>query len=134
MIAVSADANNGWRHLTIEQRAGTGILEFVDFIQQILASIGQGTVAWRRCFIMNNLSSHRGAFIQQLIVNAGHRLLFRAPYYPVDRPIEYVFNTIEQGLGGFQYTVTTGDELQQAVQMIVVGINDFADYFAHCGY
>ncbi len=30
-----------------------------------------------------------------IICAAGHRLAFCAPYYPVDGPIEYAFNTIQ---------------------------------------
>jgi len=30
-----------------------------------------------------------------IIYAAGHRLAFRAPYYPVDGPIEFVFNTTQ---------------------------------------
>jgi hypothetical protein len=30
-----------------------------------------------------------------MIHTAGHRVMFRAPYYPIDGPIEFVFNTIE---------------------------------------
>lgn len=83
---------------------------------------------------MDNLASHRNALIRQMIINAGHRLLFCAPYYPVDGPIEFVFNTIQQRLTEYQYTITDGVHLRQAVQTIVTSINDFAEYFVHCGY
>lgn len=134
MMAISADPNDGWRHLIMEERAETEIVEFVDFICDIIISIGPGTHARRRCFIMDNLASHRNALIRQMIINAGHRLLFRAPYYPVDGPIEFVFNTIQQRLTEYQYTITDGVHLRQAVQTIVTSINDFAEYFVHCGY
>lgn len=69
-----------------------------------------------------------------MIVGAGHRLVFRAPYYPVNGPIEFVFNTIEQSLCQYQYSVTDGVALRQAVNTSIPGIHDFVDYFIHCGY
>jgi hypothetical protein len=30
-----------------------------------------------------------------MIFAAGHRIVFRAPYYPIDGPIKFVFNTIQ---------------------------------------
>ena len=30
-----------------------------------------------------------------IIHNTGHRYVFRAPYWPVDRAVEYVFNTVQ---------------------------------------
>lgn len=118
----------------MEQRAGTGNADFARFIDAILVMISPGNNVRRRCFIMDNLASHHSAYIQQVIVNAGHRLLFRAPYYPVDGPIEFVFNTIEQSLNGYQYTITTGNDLRQGVNTIIANMPHFADYFRHCGY
>lgn len=134
MMAISADPNDRIRHHTIEQRAGTGNIEMAAFIRNLLTIVGPGTPARRRCFIMDNLTSHHSAYVRQIIVNAGHRLVFRAPYYPVDGPIEFVFNTIEQRLNDYQYTVTTGGQLVQAVNTIVTGMHDFENYFIHCGY
>lgn len=134
VMAVSADANDGMRHYSMEQRAGTGNAEFAAFIQEMINVIGQGTAARRRCFLMDNLASHHSAVIRQMIVGAGHRIVFRAPYYPVDGPIEYVFNTIEQGLTDYQYIVNDGEGLRQAVNTIVTRIDNFREYFVHCGY
>lgn len=134
MMAISGDQNDGMRHLLMEQRAGTGNAEFAAFIQDVLNIIGPGNAFRRRCFIMDNLVSHHSAVIRQMIVNAGHRLVFRAPYYPVDGPIEFVFNTVEQKLTDYQYTIVEGNGLRQAVQTIVAGMNRFDDYFVHCGY
>lgn len=133
-MAVSGDATDRFRYHTLDQRAGTGNAEFATFVQDILIAIGNGTAARRRCFIMDNLSAHHSAVIRQMIVGAGHRLVFRAPYYPVDSPIEYVFNTIEQRLCEYQYIVTEGDGLRQAINTIITSINHFRDYFIHCGY
>jgi transposase len=41
---------------------------------------------------MDNLITHRVPIITQMIITAGHRIVYRAHYYPVDVTIEYVFN------------------------------------------
>lgn len=61
-------------------------------------------------------------------------MVFRAPYYPVDGPIEFVFNTIKQRLTEYQYTVVEDNGLTQAVNTIVASMIDFSEYFTHCGY
>lgn len=76
MMAVSADQNDAWRHYLMEQQAGTGNAEFAAFIADILIMIGSGSHRRQRCFIMDNLTSHHSALIRQMIVNAGHRLVF----------------------------------------------------------
>jgi hypothetical protein len=65
---------------------------------------------------------------------AGHQIVFRAPYYPVDGLIEFVFNTIEQALGSYLYTVRTDVELVEAVNTVIGQIETFVPYFVNCGY
>jgi hypothetical protein len=60
--------------------------------------------------------------------------VFRAPYYPVDDLIEFVFNTIEQALGSYLYTVRTDVELVEAVNTVIGQIETFVPYFVNCGY
>jgi hypothetical protein len=46
-------------------------------------------------FLHCHFRSHHNARMAAIIINAGHRLAYRAPYYPVDGPIKFVFNTIQ---------------------------------------
>ena len=96
-------------------KSGMTTANFLTFIRRILNSIPPGNTGRRRVFIMDNLSSHQNVVIRQLIHSYGHRLVFRALYYPVDGPIEFVFNCIEQQLKGFLYAVKTQADLQTAV-------------------
>ena len=48
----------------------------------------------RFCFIVDNLQSHHNQQMVAFIITQGHRLIFRAPYYPVDGPIEYMYPTL----------------------------------------
>jgi hypothetical protein len=43
-----------------------------------------------------------------IIYAAGHRLAFRAPYYPIDGPIEFVFNTVQGMLRINMAQITVG--------------------------
>lgn len=69
-----------------------------------------------------------------LIFQAGHRLVFRAPYYPVDGPIEYVFNTIQGTLRINMGLITDGESLRDEVLDAIADIGDFVAYFINCGY
>lgn len=132
-MAVSGGPD-GSRWVRFEQVPGTRIVEFTTFIQQILDSIPPGNEERRRCFIMDNLSAHVNIVIAQIIRDAGHRVVFRAPYYPVDGPIEYVFNTIQQELTMKLYEIYTADQLQAGVNDIITSLPTFERYFTHCGY
>ena len=56
---------------------------------------------------MDNLNTHRNQIVAAMINIHGHRIVFRAPYYPVDGPIEYVFNTIQHGVSLAMYNINT---------------------------
>ena len=47
---------------------------------------------------MDNLVTHKHPAVLYAIFAARHRVVFRAPYYLVDRAIEYVFNSIHHQL------------------------------------
>ena len=86
MAVASGPCCSRWRKLSL--RPGTDLQFFIDFVQEILDDIGPGTPQRRRCFLMDNLITHRRPIIAQTIIAAGHRLVCRAPHYPVDGPIE----------------------------------------------
>ena len=64
----------------------------------------------------------------------GHRMFFWAPYYSIDGPIEFVFNTIQGFLRCNLHKIKTSvnllDEMGNAIQSIV----DLQPYFHHFGY
>ena len=65
---------------------------------------------------------------------AGHRLAFRAPYYPVDGPIEFVFNTIQGMLRINMGLINSENTLIHQLQLVINGIPSVAPYFTHCGF
>ena len=46
------------------------------------------------CFTMDNLNIHHNQILLDLFTSRGHRYLFGAPYWSVNRPMDYVVNAI----------------------------------------
>ena len=112
---------------------GTTTAKFLRFILRILVDIGQGTPANFKVFTMDNLSSHRNVLVQQVIHAAGHVCIFRAPYYPVDSPIEHVFNTIQGALTCAMYSMHLPADVRRVFLATLRRMNSFARYFEHVG-
>jgi hypothetical protein len=133
LLAISGDPTaERWKKMWLE--GGTTNTKMIDFIQDILDDIGPGTPQRRRCFIMDNLTSHHNAQVSALIHTAGHRLVFRAPYYPVDGPIEYVFNSLQVALWINMHQIRTGANLLHEVHTAIANMQTFEPYFMHCGF
>ena len=84
--------STGWRHATFNKVAGTTALIFRQYIRSVLARLPPGQP---RIFMWDNLKSHFSDALTNEIYLAGHSVVARPPYYPVDGPIEYVFNQVE---------------------------------------
>jgi transposase len=84
--------------------------------------------------ILDNLSSHRGPRVGQLIRAAQADLLYLPPYSPDLNPIENAFSKIKQTLRSLGLRVMT--ELWDAIQPVLDRItpSDAAGFFRHCGY
>eukprot|EP00567_Pseudictyota_dubia_P014059 CAMPEP_0197436338 /NCGR_PEP_ID=MMETSP1175-20131217/3810_1 /TAXON_ID=1003142 /ORGANISM="Triceratium dubium, Strain CCMP147" /LENGTH=382 /DNA_ID=CAMNT_0042965605 /DNA_START=300 /DNA_END=1448 /DNA_ORIENTATION=- len=136
MMAISGESGNpsASRWIEMWNSGGTTITRMVAFIQKILQDIGPGMPGHRRVFTMDNLAAHSNNLVVQLIHAAGHRVVFRAPYYPVDGPIEYLFNTLQQGLTFALYRISNDGDLCREVRAIIGRIVDFVEYFIHCGF
>ena len=122
-----------WRKLWLD--GGTTNDKMIAFIREILDDIGPALPGHRRmCFTMDNLNSHHNIQVAQMIYASGHRLAFRAPYYPVDGAIEYVFNTLQCMLRVRLHTITDGNSLTNEIGRVIQSMIDFSSYFRHCGF
>ena len=85
---------------------------------------------------MDNLNIHKHPMILDLIEESGHRIVFRAPYWSCDGPIEYVFNTIHVKLQMDDDGASDLDELMQKLDDIIFVMVDasFYPYFYHVGF
>ena len=124
----------GHRWYDTWEEGGTTVERFVDFIQQIIDDIGPGTAERRFCFTMDNLAAHLNTMVFDLIIGNGHRMVRRAPYYPVDGPIEYVFNTLQNLLNVFMREIHDMDTLRHHTHRIITSMGNFQGYFRHVGF
>ena len=95
-IGYSGDDDNPmiWRDIWTGE--GTTGIRMIEFVWRIIYDIDSLDKSDRRfCFIMDNLRSHHNQQMAAIIIEAGHRIVFRASYWPVDGLIEYMFNTIQ---------------------------------------
>ena len=124
--------------LDVSLRAGASVIDIHDFLEDIINDIGHGGVVGgvdnTHAFFCDNLTSHMNALIWLLIECNSHRLVFRAPHYSVDGPIECFLNHPQQQLTMELHKVRTADDLQQAIfQICQRAQGQFDRHFAHCG-
>jgi transposase len=105
-------------------------LAFESFVGQVLVpSLQPGDLV-----VLDNLSSHKGPRVRELIRAAGAEVLYLPPYSPDLNPIENAFSKIKQALRtlGLRIMDTLWSTMQSVLDRITP--NDAAGYFRHCGY
>jgi transposase len=103
---------------------------FEAFVEQVLAStLSPGDVV-----VMDNLSSHKGTTVRELIEQRGATLLFLPPYSPDLNPIELAFAKLKQLLrsAGHRTMAALWSDVQRMLDRITPG--DAAGFLRHCGY
>ena len=113
---------------------GTTVNKMLEFVRTILQDIGQGTPNNFYVFTMDNLNSHKNAAVIALIHLCGHGVVYRAPYWPVDGAIEFVFNTIQTLIRSRMYEIRTSNEMVNEIHRAIASIETFANYFIHVGF
>ena len=103
---------------------------FEAFIEQVLVpALKPGDVV-----VMDNLSSHKGSRVREMIEGAGAELHYQPPYSPDLNPIEQVFSKIKQLLRSL--ACRTVSRLWQSMQSVLdkVSASDAFNCFRHAGY
>lgn len=103
---------------------------FEIYIEQILApSLQAGHIV-----VMDNLSTHAGEKVRQVIEARGCQLLFLPSYSPDFSPIEEAFSKLKAFLR--QAGARTPETLQEAIGQALLTITpqDAFGWFTHCGY
>ena len=103
---------------------------FEAFVGQVLVpELRPGDVV-----VLDNLSSHKGGRVRDLIESAGAELRFLPPYSPDLNPIEMIFAKIKQLLRSLAHR--TRQALWDGMQPVLNAVTptDAAHCFAHCGY
>lgn len=103
---------------------------FLDFIRECLAP----TLQPGHVVIMDNLSTHKVAGIQEIIEAAGARLVYLPPYSPDLSPIELCWSKLKTMIR--KKAARTFEELKSVICDAFKSIhpNDLAAWFEHCGY
>lgn len=84
--------------------------------------------------VMDNLSSHKGKRVRELIEGSGCGLLYLPPYSPDLNPIEEAFAKLKALLR--KAVVRTREALIEAMERALnaVTARDARGFFGHCGY
>lgn len=103
---------------------------FEAFVEQVLLpQLRPGDIV-----MMDNLSSHKGTRITELIESVGAAVRYLPPYSPDVNPIEMIFSKIKQLLRSLACRAV--DRLWQAMQSVLdrVTASDAINCFNHAGY
>ena len=114
--------------MTIQVATDTEV--FDGFVEQVLCpNLKPGDVG-----VLDNLSAHKVAGIEEKIQACGAEMLYLPPYSPDLKPIEKAWSKFKQYLRSAKAPTT--DTLDQAVSEAVATITpgNAQAWFAHCGY
>jgi hypothetical protein len=136
MMAISADRNYNmaWHDIWPQEEGGTDVYRVYTFFRRVIDRLTIDHPGRSFCFTMDNLNTHKNPMVLNLITGEGHRYLFRAPYWSVDGPIEYVFNTIHTHLLSFFTLIHDLDQLENCLIEIIGDMVGFERYFFHVGF
>jgi transposase len=103
---------------------------FEAFIAQVL----RPTLAPGDVVVMDNLSSHKGTGVRELIEGADAHLLYLPPYSPDLNPIEGAFSKVKQKLRSLKHRQV--GPLWSGMQGVLntITASDAAGFFGYCGY
>jgi transposase len=103
---------------------------FEAFVEQVLVP----TLSPGETVVMDNLSSHKGVRVRELIESAGARVLYLPPYSPDLNPIELAFSKLKQLMRSAAHR--TMDALWSDTQRMLdeITASDADGFFRHCGY
>jgi transposase len=103
---------------------------FEAFVAQVLVpALSPGDVV-----VMDNLSSHKGTAVRELVEGQGATLLFLPPYSPDLNPIELAFAKLKQLMrsAGHRTMAALWSDVQRMLDQITA--SDAAGFLWHCGY
>lgn len=105
-------------------------LAFEAFVGQVLTP----TLRPGDLVVMDNLSSHKGPRVGQLIHAVGAEVVYLPAYSPDFNPIEPAFSKIKQLLRSLAARAV--HDLWNATQPVLdqITARDAAGFFRHCGY
>jgi transposase len=126
---IAALAQTGMRcSITVDGAVNRDVFEA--FVEQVLApALLPGDTV-----VMDNLSSHKGMRVRELIESVGARVLYLPPYSPDLNPIEMAFAKLKHLMRSAGHR--TVDALWRDTQRMLnqITASDAAGFFRHCRY
>ena len=103
---------------------------FETYLEHVLAP----TLEPGQMVVMDNLSSHKGGRVKEIIESRGCELVYLPPYSPDFNPIEQAFSKVKGLLRRAQ--ARTRESLVEAMGLALcaVSASDARGFFGHCGY
>ncbi len=114
--------------LAVEGPATRGVFEA--YLERVLApSLRPGQVV-----VLDNLSSHKGGRVKEIVEGRGCEVLYLPPYSPDLNPIEQAFSKVKGLLRRAE--ARTREALVGAMGQALdaVSARDARGFFGHCGY
>ena len=136
MMAISADEayNMEWHDYWPQEEGGTNLYRVLTFFDRIMDQLEADHPGRSFCFTMDNLNIHHSKILLMRFEERGHRYLFRAPYWSVDGPMEYIFNSVHVFLLMHFRDIEDLDVLANRLDVIITQLGDFMEYFQHVGF
>jgi hypothetical protein len=116
---------------------GTGLWRFYCYMRDFIEILYVNCPGNYYCFMVDNLNIHKNLIITDLIESAGHRVVYRAPYWLCNGAIEYVFNTIHTKLQMLNKDGASNvEDLHDRIDDIVFHMTatSYRPYFVHVGF
>ena len=115
--------------IAVEGATTKAVFEAYDVEEALAPSLGPGQVV-----VMDNLSSHKGQRVREIVEGRGCELLYLPPYSPDLNPIERAFAKLKASLRRAQ--ARTFGALIEAMGRGLGEITDqdASGFFRHCGY
>jgi transposase len=89
---------------------------------------------WLAIFVLDNLSSHKGGRVKEIVEQRGCELMYLPPYSPDLNPIEQAFSKVKGLMRKAE--ARTREALIEAMgrALDAVTSGDAQGFFSHCGY
>jgi transposase len=103
---------------------------FETYLEHVLAP----TLEPGQIVVLDNLSSHKGGRVKEIVEGAGCELVYLPPYSPDYNPIEQAFSKVKGLLRKTQ--ARTREALIEAMgrALDAVTVRDIRGFYWHCGY
>jgi transposase len=127
---ISSIGKEGGMGASLVVEGSTNGMVFQTYLEEVLLP----TLKSGQVVVMDNLSSHKGERVRQLIEEKGCELIYLPPYSPDFNPIEGAFSKLKSYLR--EACARSQDTLMEVIgeALSTISASDALGFFEHCGY